>query len=129
MASYEISNQQEAGNSPDRLVVGGAPAGSTISTLPAGQGCDIVLLEKFQRPQFHFGESPDQELSGYFDFWQEQDKSFSDAYQMRRSEFDGILFKNAIAKGARARGRCRVTGTGFRRKPAIKEVAGELIAL
>ena len=60
MPSHEISQdavRQEAGNSPDILVVGGGPAGSTISALLAGQGYDVVLLEKSRHPRFHIGES------------------------------------------------------------------------
>jgi flavin-dependent dehydrogenase len=152
MASYGIPIQQEAGlqeagNSPDILVVGGGPAGSTISALLAEHGYDVVLLEKSHHPRFHIGESllplnlpmferlgvekqiasigilkygaefvsPDHEQASYFDFGQALDKSFPHAYEVRRSEFDEILFKNAIAKGARAREGCRVTGIEFPR--------------
>ncbi|MDO8414394.1 MAG: NAD(P)/FAD-dependent oxidoreductase [Gallionellaceae bacterium] len=38
---------------------------------------------------------------------------FPSAYQVRRSEFDHILFKNAIAKGAQAMEGCKVTGIEF----------------
>ena len=148
MSPHEISQdavRQEAGNSPDILVVGGGPAGSTISALLAGQGYDVVLLEKSRHPRFHIGESllplnlplferlgvaeqvaaigiikygaefvsPDHQQSSYFDFGQALDKSFPHAYEVRRSELDQILFNNAIAKGARTREGCRVTGTEF----------------
>jgi flavin-dependent dehydrogenase len=39
------------------LVVGGGPAGSTIATLLAERGIDVVLLEKDVHPRFHIGES------------------------------------------------------------------------
>jgi flavin-dependent dehydrogenase len=39
------------------LVVGGGPAGSTIATLLAERGVDVVLLEKDRHPRFHIGES------------------------------------------------------------------------
>ena len=39
------------------LVIGGGPAGSTISALLAQQGRDVVLLEKSRHPRFHIGES------------------------------------------------------------------------
>ena len=49
-----------------------------------------------------------------FDFAHALDKSFPSAYQVRRSEFDHILFKNAVRKGTRAREACRVTAVDFR---------------
>jgi flavin-dependent dehydrogenase len=41
----------------DVLVVGGGPAGSTIATLLARQGRDVLLVDKEQHPRFHIGES------------------------------------------------------------------------
>ena len=41
----------------DVLVIGGGPAGSTISALLADQGWDVHLLEKDSHPRFHIGES------------------------------------------------------------------------
>ncbi|MEP6873249.1 MAG: NAD(P)/FAD-dependent oxidoreductase [Burkholderiales bacterium] len=41
----------------DVLVIGGGPAGSTIAALLAGQGRQVVLVEKAQHPRFHIGES------------------------------------------------------------------------
>jgi hypothetical protein len=154
MASYEISNQQEAGqqeagNSPDLLIVGGRPSGSTISALPTEQGHDIVLGEKSHHPGFHIGESPEQEQSSYFDFGPSLDISFPHDCEVSRSRFEEILFKNALVSGARSRVGCGITGTGFRRmffkqsmvvfkescrawlrrKRSIRVFAGELIAL
>ena len=48
-----------------------------------------------------------------FDFAEALDKSFPSAYQVRRSEFDHILFRNAARKGARAIEGCRATGVEF----------------
>jgi flavin-dependent dehydrogenase len=48
-----------------------------------------------------------------FDFADALDKSFPSAYQVRRSEFDHILFRNAVRKGARAIEGCRATGVEF----------------
>ena len=48
-----------------------------------------------------------------FDFADALDKSFPSAYQVRRSEFDHILFRNAVRKGATAIEACRVTGVEF----------------
>ena len=41
----------------DVLVVGGGPAGSTISAILAEQGWDVHVLEKDSHPRFHIGES------------------------------------------------------------------------
>ena len=48
-----------------------------------------------------------------FDFGHALDKSFPNAYQVRRSEFDEILFHNAVRKGAHALEACRVTAVEF----------------
>ena len=41
----------------DVLVIGGGPAGSTVSAFLAEQGHHVVLLEKAHHPRFHIGES------------------------------------------------------------------------
>jgi len=41
----------------DVLVIGGGPAGSTISALLVEKGWRVVLLEKDHHPRFHIGES------------------------------------------------------------------------
>ncbi|MDN5870829.1 MAG: tryptophan 7-halogenase [Nitrococcus sp.] len=41
----------------DVLVIGGGPAGSTVSALLADKGWRVVLLEKERYPRFHIGES------------------------------------------------------------------------
>jgi flavin-dependent dehydrogenase len=42
---------------PDVVVIGGGPAGSTVSTLLAQQGVRVVLFERDVFPRFHIGES------------------------------------------------------------------------
>jgi flavin-dependent dehydrogenase len=42
---------------PDVVVIGGGPAGSTTSTLLAQQGCRVELFERERFPRFHIGES------------------------------------------------------------------------
>jgi len=43
--------------SPDVVVIGGGPAGSTASTLIAQSGRKVVLFERERFPRFHIGES------------------------------------------------------------------------
>src|SRR5438477_1986722 len=42
---------------PDVVVIGGGPAGSTVSTLMAQQGLQVQLFERERFPRFHIGES------------------------------------------------------------------------
>src|SRR5215213_2793661 len=42
---------------PDVVVIGGGPAGSTVSTLLAQHGCRVQLFERERFPRFHIGES------------------------------------------------------------------------
>jgi flavin-dependent dehydrogenase len=42
---------------PDVVVIGGGPAGSTVSTLIAQQGPSVELFERERFPRFHIGES------------------------------------------------------------------------
>src|SRR5688572_26878647 len=44
-------------SSPDVVVIGGGPAGSTVSTLIAQRGYRVRLFERERFPRFHIGES------------------------------------------------------------------------
>ena len=115
----------------DVLVIGGGPAGSTISTLLAEKDFKVVQLEKDHHPRFHIGESllpmnlPLFEQLGVLDqidaigirkygaefdsmyhnrqlqyyFGRAMDKNHPYAYEVKREDFDNILFRNATAKG------------------------------
>jgi flavin-dependent dehydrogenase len=47
----------EERSAPEVVVIGGGPAGSTVSTLLAQQGCRVELFERERFPRFHIGES------------------------------------------------------------------------
>lgn len=53
----EMENNKQELMRCDVLVIGGGPAGSTISALLAEKGWRVTLLEKDHHPRFHIGES------------------------------------------------------------------------
>ena len=57
--------------------------------------------------------SPWHDKPSTLDFSQGWDKRFASAYEVRRSEFDHVLLKNAAASGTRVIEGCRVTGVEF----------------
>ena len=44
-------------SSPDVIVIGGGPAGSTTGALLAEHGHRVLLLERETMPRYHIGES------------------------------------------------------------------------
>jgi len=58
--------------------------------------------------------SPRHATSVTLDFGSAWDKAHPYAYQVRRSQFDQVLFENCVEKGARAYQECRVTSVAFR---------------
>ncbi len=127
------------------LVIGGGPAGSTVASLLARRGIDIVLLDKDRHPRFHIGESllpanlplfeqlgvadeiraigmhkpgiefvsPTHAHRSYLEFADSWNRRLDHAYQVRRSEFDLVLLRNAERSGARVRQGCRVKDATF----------------
>jgi 2-polyprenyl-6-methoxyphenol hydroxylase-like FAD-dependent oxidoreductase len=57
--------------------------------------------------------SPWHDKPSTLDFAQGWDKRFASAYEVRRSEFDHVLLKNAAANGVQVIEGCRVTGVDF----------------
>jgi flavin-dependent dehydrogenase len=57
--------------------------------------------------------SPQHDTPVTFDFARAWDKNHPWAYQVRRSEFDEILFRHCVARGAQGLEGCRVTGVEF----------------
>src|SRR5688572_24214910 len=47
----------QAARTPQVVVIGGGPAGSTVSTLLAQHGVQVDLFERERFPRFHIGES------------------------------------------------------------------------
>ena len=57
--------------------------------------------------------SPDHANPAYVDFADAMDKSKPQAWQVRRSELDEVLFRNASSRGAQAIENCRVRDVAF----------------
>lgn len=71
-------------------------------------------IERIGMPKFGVEfVSPYHDKKVSYDFVQAWDKSLPYAYQVRRSEFDHILLKNAAAKGAEVIEECRVGEVEF----------------
>jgi flavin-dependent dehydrogenase len=138
----------------DVLVVGGGPAGATISALLAERGRDVVMMEKAHHPRFHIGESllpanvqlldqlgvrdqverigmpkwgvefvsPTHDHQAFVEFGDAWDKTMPYAWQVRRSDFDEILFRNAATRGARTLEGYRVREVAFDDEGATVQV-------
>lgn len=57
MQSASSPAQNGSSSSPDVVVIGGGPAGSTCATLMAQKGVRVTLFEREHFPRFHIGES------------------------------------------------------------------------
>lgn len=129
----------------DIAVVGGGPAGSSIATLLARKGYDVLLIEKDHHPRFHIGESllpltipylkqlgvlEEVEHIGIrkyaaefhsmyhrkstsFEFAEALDPDYPYAFEVRRSDFDALLFDQAKKSGAQTQEGCEATEVHF----------------
>src|SRR2546425_1503490 len=145
--TMETTPKRESVCRCDVLVIGGGPAGSTISALLAEQGWHVEVIEKDCHPRFHIGESllpkslpmlerlgilPEIEKIGIVKYGAEVashyhgrsrmlyfsralDGSQPFAFEVKRAEFDEILFRNCAAKGARVHEGTRANHVQFRR--------------
>ena len=71
-------------------------------------------VEKIGMPKFGIEfVSPEHEHRSYVDFSEGFNKSLDSAWQVRRSDLDEILFRNAAARGAQTVEGCRVRDVAF----------------
>ncbi|WP_376097351.1 NAD(P)/FAD-dependent oxidoreductase [Roseomonas sp. CCTCC AB2023176] len=147
---------------PDVVVIGGGPSGSTAASFLAKAGRSVVLFEKEAHPRFHIGESllprnldilerlgvldtvrgigvhkPGAEFvsdrtgrSCAFPFRHALNQARTHAWQVRRSEFDEALFRNAARLGAETHEETRVAeirfpAEGFARRGERPEVVAK----
>lgn len=146
MSSARTHEPLLASVSCDILVIGGGPAGSTISALLAERGWNVHVLEKDRHPRFHIGESllphslpmlkrlgvlPEIEKIGILKYGAEVISPYEGrsrmlyfskalngsqpfAYEVKRAEFDKILFDNAVGKGVHVHEGVRAKHVEFR---------------
>src|SRR5215212_8740030 len=81
-------------NSVDVVVIGGGPAGSTVSTLLAQKGVKVRLYERDKFPRFHIGESLIPETYWVFKRLNMLDKMKKSAFVKKYS----VQFVNAQGK-------------------------------
>lgn len=113
------------------LVVGGGPAGATVSTLLARAGFDVTLLEKEFFPRYHIGETLLVSVQPIIDLlgarekadamgfqrkvgvlwqwggeewtfdWRKLNCDFTSSYHVRREVFDEMLLRHAASQGVK----------------------------
>src|SRR6266699_3203936 len=81
-------------NTADVVVIGGGPAGSTVSTLIAQHGYHVKLYERERFPRFHIGESLIPETYWVFQRLKMLDKMKKSAFVKKYS----VQFVNAEGK-------------------------------
>src|ERR1700729_2150651 len=79
---------------PDVVVIGGGPAGSTVSTLLAQHGCRVQLFERERFPRFHIGATLNPETYWVFQRLKMLDKLRASPFVKKFS----VQFVNAAGK-------------------------------
>jgi flavin-dependent dehydrogenase len=135
---------QESTIACDVLVVGGGPAGSTTAAMLAQRGLSVLQLEKEHHPRFHIGESllpanmpileelgvmdevrkigvlklgadfPQNDKFHTFHFRRSLGKTPPFAFQVKREDYDRVLFENARRLGVDAREGVKVDRIEFK---------------
>lgn len=137
---------------PHVVVIGGGPAGATVSTLIAQQGYRVELFERERFPRYHIGESlipetywvlkrlgmldkmkasdfvrkysvqfvsPSGRESAPFYFHDNKPHECSQTWQVRRSEFDVMMLRNAEEQGVAVHEGVRVLDVLFEQDRAV----------
>ncbi len=138
--------------SPKVVVIGGGPAGATVSTLITQQGYRVELFERERFPRYHIGESlipetywvlkrlgmldkmksshfvkkysvqfvsPSGKHSAPFYFHDNKPHECSQTWQIRRSEFDVMMLRNAQEQGVQVHEDARVLDVLFEGDRAV----------
>jgi len=140
------------GDSPQVIVIGGGPAGTTTATLIAQQGYQVKLFERERFPRYHIGESlipetywvlkrlnmldkmkgshfvqkhsvqfvnSEGKQSAPFYFFDNKPHECSQTWQVRRSEFDTMMLRNAEEHGVEVHEGVRVLDVLFEGDRAV----------
>ncbi len=126
------------------LVIGGGPAGSTVSTLLARSGFEVTLLEKEIFPRYHIGETLLVSVQPIIDLlgarekaeamkfqkkvgvlwqwggeewtfdWSKLNCDFRSSFHVKRERFDEMLLRHAESQGVKVREGVSVSEIHFR---------------
>lgn len=122
---------QDIATSTRVLVIGGGPAGATVSTLLAREGFEVTLLEKEIFPRYHIGETLLVSVQPIIDLlgarekaqamgfqvktgvlwqwggeewtfdWRKLNCDFTSSFHVKREKFDEMLLRHAQSQGVK----------------------------